>query len=206
VTAQRTIFLCHKSLGSGVIQAVGTEVDDDRALVRRLRCADRHAFRELYALYAQPTFRFLVRLSGRLDQAEDLHQETWLAVARHAATLAADSDVAAWIFTIARNQFRSAHRSARRFRPPEAAAPEAVGHDDPAAHDLERALGALPEGHREILLLVAIEGLAIDQVAAVLVLRPDAARQRLARARAALAELLAAADLPAAATQRRGVR
>jgi hypothetical protein len=37
-------------------------------------------------------------------------------------------------------------------------------------------------------------------------LRPEAARQRLARARAALAELLAADDLPHAARERRGAR
>jgi RNA polymerase sigma-70 factor (ECF subfamily) len=191
---------------SGVIEGVATEVDDDRALVQRLRRADRDAFREVYARYAQPTFRFLTRLCGKQDHAEDLHQETWLAVARHAAGLAPDSNVAAWIFTIARNQFRSAHRSAGRVRLPEATAPVALGHDDPAAHDLEQALGALPAGHREILLLVAIEGLAIDQVATVMALRPDAVRQRLARARAALAELLAADDLLPVTSERRGAR
>lgn len=185
---------------------VATEVDDERTLVERLRRADRQAFRELYACYSQPTFRFLTRLCGKQAQAEDLHQETWLAVARHAASLAADSDVAAWIFTIARNQFRSAHRSAGRARVPPVAAPVAVVHDDPAAHDLEQALRALPAGHRDILLLVGIEGLAIDQVAAVLGVRPEAARQRLARARAGLAERLADADLLPAAGERRGTR
>jgi RNA polymerase sigma-70 factor (ECF subfamily) len=183
---------------------VAPEADDERALVQRLRRGDPHAFREVYARHAQPTFRFLMRLCGRQDQAEDLHQETWLAVARHAADLAADSDVAAWIFTIARNQFRSAHRRARRVRVPEAPATVIAGHDDPAAHDLERALGALPAVHREILLLVAIEGLAIDQVASILELRPEAARQRLTRARAALVDLLAADDLLPAGNERRG--
>jgi RNA polymerase sigma factor (sigma-70 family) len=179
--------------------------DDERALVERLRGGDRAAFRVLYGRYAQPSFGFLLRLCGRRELAEDLHQETWLAIARHATRLAADSDLAAWIFTIARNQFRSAQRSAARAAVPEAAAFESVlaGQDDPAAHDLERALGALPEAHREILLLVGVEGLAMDQAAAVLSLRPDAARQRLARARAALAERLAADP---ARAERRGAR
>ena len=47
-----------------------------------------------------------------------------------------------------------------------------------------------------MLLLVAIEGLDSAQVAAVLNIRPDAARQRLARARAALAELVGVAATP----------
>ena len=147
-----------------------------------------------------------MRLCRRRDLAEDLHQDTWLAVARHAARLDTDSDIAAWIFTIARNRFRSAQRSGARVRLPEAAPPALRVDEDPAAHDLEQALGALPEGHREILLLAGIEGLALDQVAAVLDVRPDAARQRLARARAALAELLADEEPLTAAIERRGAR
>ena len=175
-----------------------------RALVAGLRRGDATAFRDLYGRYAHPTFAFLMRLCGRRDRAEDLHQETWLAVARHAGRLAADSDLAAWIFTIARNQHRSAQRSAARIRAPEAAPAVVGGDDDPGARDLERALAALPDGHREILLLVGIEGLAIERAAAVLGLRPDAARQRLARARAALAALLAAGSIEAPPTHRRG--
>jgi RNA polymerase sigma-70 factor (ECF subfamily) len=181
------------------------EGTDERALVQRLRAGDRQAFRVLYARYAQPSFGFLLRLCGRRELAEDLHQETWLAVARHATRLAPDSDLGAWIFTIARNQLRSAHRSATRARPPEAPAIVATD-DDPAAHDLERALAALPDAHREILLLVGVEGLSVERAAAVLSLRPDAARQRLARARAALAARLEADAAGSPPNERRGAR
>jgi RNA polymerase sigma-70 factor (ECF subfamily) len=179
-------------------------------LVERLRRGDRLAFRELYARYAQPTFRFLARLSGRRDVAEDLHQETWLRVARHRERLAPDSDLAAWIFTIARNTFVSSRRRveiATFSRDGVTAAPEgATAFDaDPACLDLERALAALPEAHREILLLVGVAGLEIARAAEVLDLRPDAARQRLARARAALQEALDASE-PREASTKRGTR
>jgi RNA polymerase sigma factor (sigma-70 family) len=208
VTEGGHFFPLSQNRGVGRYEDVATLIDDERALVERLRGGDRAAFRALYARYAQPSFGFLLRLCGRRELAEDLHQETWLAVARHATRLASDSDLAAWIFTIARNQFRSAQRSAARARVPEAPAVEtaAAGQDDPAAHDLERALGALPEPHREILLLVGVEGLAVEQAAAVLSLRPDAVRQRLARARAALAERLAAGAAIPAPAERRGAR
>jgi RNA polymerase sigma-70 factor (ECF subfamily) len=49
---------------------------------------------------------------------------------------------------------------------------------------VERALAALPLPYREILLLCAVEGLAPREAAGVLGIKPDAARQRLARARA----------------------
>jgi RNA polymerase sigma-70 factor (ECF subfamily) len=168
----------------------------DAALVDRLRRGERAAFRELYARFAQASFGFLLRLCGRRDAAEDLNQDVWLSIARHAARLAPDTDLPAWIFTVARNRFLSSRRRADVVVPaPEpadldlrAAAP--VPTDDPACRDLERALAALPDVHREMLLLVGVEGLEVAQAAAVLSIRPDAARQRLARARAALAEAL----------------
>jgi RNA polymerase sigma-70 factor (ECF subfamily) len=173
---------------------------EDLALCARLRRGERSAFRDFYGRFSQPTFRFLLRLcGGSRVEAEDLHQEVWLSAARHVQRLAVDSDLAAWIFAIARNRFLSAQRqrgkdatvgSGKR----DAAAAAAVpGDDDPACHDLLRALAALAQGHLEILLLLGIEALSIEQAAVVLGVRPDAVRQRLARARAALSESLAAA-------------
>ena len=49
---------------------------------------------------------------------------------------------------------------------------------------VERALAALPHAYREILLLCAVEGLAPREAADILGIKPEAARQRLARARA----------------------
>ena len=172
----------------------------DAALVDRLRRGERAAFRELYARFAQASFGFLVRLCGRRDVAEDLQQDVWLSIARHAARLNADTDLPAWIFTVARNRFVSSRRRADVAVPAgdpadlDLRAAEPVPTDDPACRDLERALASLPDHHREVLLLVGVQGLEIAQAAVVLSIRPDAARQRLARARAALAEALGEAD------------
>ena len=103
----------------------------DAALVDRLRRGERAAFRELYARFAQASFGFLLRLCGRRDVAEDLQQDVWLSIARHAARLNADTDLAAWIFTVARNRFVSSRRRAD----------VAVPAGDPADLDL-RARGA----------------------------------------------------------------
>jgi RNA polymerase sigma-70 factor (ECF subfamily) len=178
---------------------------DDAALVDRLRRGERAAFRELYARFAPASFGFLVRLAGRRDVAEDLHQEVWLSIARHAARVAPETDLTAWIFTVARNRFLSSRRRADLT----VAATDAVAlaeiasgpapSADPGCRDLERALAALADVHREVLLLVGVEGLDVNQAAAVLAIRPDAARQRLARARAALAEALGEGDVAAPA-------
>ncbi len=172
----------------------------DAELVARLRRRDPRAFDDLYARYHPRLFGFLVRLSGRRDVAEDLFQDTWLAVARHAGRLAEDTDLAAWLFTIARNRYRSHRRSAVLdlaraalfSREPAPAAPGPEGAADARAEvaALEEALRSLAAGHREVLLLGAVEGLETAQVARVLGLREDAARKRLSRARAELAACL----------------
>ena len=165
----------------------------DQALIERLRSGDRGAFRALYARYGQPTFRFLRRLVGRRDAAEDLHQETWLRVARNQEKLWADSDLGAWIFAIARNTFVSSCRRDANGARDDAAEAATITDGDPTCLDLERALMRLPEAQREILSLVGVEGLEIARVATILGLREDAVRQRLTRARAALAQALDAA-------------
>ena len=168
----------------------------DSALVERLRRGERAAFRDLYARFAQASFGYLVRLAGRRDAAEDLHQEVWLSIARHAARLAPDTDLPAWIFTVARNRFVSSRRRAdvvAAGSDPTAIADLAAGpqpSEDPGCRDLERALASLPDIHREVLLLVGVEGLPREDAAAILGLRPDALRQRLLRARAMMEDRL----------------
>ncbi|HEX7700086.1 MAG TPA: RNA polymerase sigma factor, partial [Kofleriaceae bacterium] len=62
--------------------------------------------------------------------------------------------------------------------------------DSQAQLAIERAFAALPPAYREVALLVGIEGMQPTEVAEVLGIRADAVRQRLARARAQLSELL----------------
>src|SRR4051812_2667987 len=83
---------------------------DQGALVARLRRREPAALGEAYACYHARIYRFLLRLAGRKEVAEDLFQETWLAAARGAGDLAEGSDLGAWLFTVARNRFRSHRR------------------------------------------------------------------------------------------------
>ncbi len=76
---------------------------------------------------------------------------------------------------------------------------EAAAHDE-LQRRLERALARLSPQHREVLLLVGVEGLMPAEAAGVCDVTPEALRQRLARARAALAQLL---NLPRAGARKR---
>jgi RNA polymerase sigma-70 factor (ECF subfamily) len=165
----------------------------ERDLVARLRRGDAGAFDEVYAWMRARLWSFLARMTGRRDAADDLAQEVWLRLARHAPKLADDTRLAAWLFTVARNVYISQWRSAQAAQllagdllPPEPPAPtpfEAAAETQTAAR-VERAIAALPPSYREILLLCVVEGLPPRDAAAILSLTPEAARQRLSRARA----------------------
>ena len=169
----------------------------DAELVARLRRREPAAFDAVYALYHPRIFRFLLRLAGRRQIAEDLFQDTWLAAARHASDVTEDTDLGAWLFAIARNRYRSHRRWAfLEFSRRERLAHEPVDHapsPDRAAETraeaaaVTEAFARLSPAHREVLLLAVREGLETAQVGRILGLKPEAVRQRLARARAELA-------------------
>ncbi|HYO97185.1 MAG TPA: RNA polymerase sigma factor [Polyangiaceae bacterium] len=185
---------------------------DEALLVERLRGGDRRALADVYARYHERIWSFLLRLAGRRHLAEDLFQETWLAVARGAGRLRDDTDLRAWLFTVACNRHRSYRRwavldIARLFELGSAPAEHTLAPDQDAearaaAARARAAFAQLSDEHREVLLLVVVEGHDAKQAGAVLGLSPEAVRQRLRRARMELAE--AAAQGEAKSAGRRG--
>lgn len=182
---------------------------DETALVARLRQGDVRAFDEVYKRYRVRIYTFLVRLAQRRDVADDLFQETFVQLARHATRLLPDTNLGAFLYTVARNRYRN-HRRMSLFRlgrlrelfpsrPAEAAftlqptAPvdpfENVATSD-TLQKLDQALSALPCALREALLLVAVEGIDIESAAQILSIKPEALRQRVSRARAQLFKTL----------------
>lgn len=171
---------------------------DDGTWTAGLRRGEPAAFDAVFAAFRRRLFGYLVRMTRRRDVAEDLLQETFLRLAQHAPRLAADTRLAAWLFTVA-------HRLVVSWARAQAVRDQLAGDlphgstigsplealaDSQAQLALERAFASLAPSYREVALLVGVEGLAPAEVAQILGLKPDAVRQRLARARAQLAEAL----------------
>ena len=169
------------------------------ALVAALRRGNREAFARVYAAERGRLYGFLLRLCQNRELAADLFQNTWLKLAQSAPSLREDTDVRAWLFAVARNEYRSHCRAQMvdlsRFL--------AIGREQqtwPAAsmpaesnaeiERLEVALAALADSDRELVLLVGVEGLELRQAAEVLGTSYPALRQRLARARERLQQKL----------------
>ena len=182
------------------------EAENEGELVAALREGNADAFDRIYEAWRPRVFSFLVRLSKDRTLAEEIVQETFVRLAKRAADLRGDTQLGPWLFTVARNLWVSHLRvvmlDAERLDrlSLERVAPVPTPFDRAAANDtqarLERALAALPDAQREVLLLVGVEGLEPSEAAAVVGIAPEALRQRLSRARSALREALERVDAP----------
>ncbi len=144
----------------------------------------------LYERHAPAVFRYLARRAGP-SAAEDLLSEVFIvALDRRARVVAHDSGSALpWLYGIAMNVLRRHFRQGAAER----AAPQDPGMDWDAVDarldaeakrgQLRSALNVLSERDRELLLLVAWEGLTPGEAAEVLGIGKVAARSRLHRAR-----------------------
>ena len=174
---------------------------EERAWIDGLRRGDPAAFDAVFGAFRRRLYGYLVRMTRRRDVAEDLLQDTFLRLAQHAARLAPDTRLAPWLFTVAHRLVVSWARAQAvraqlagdlpgRDAADAARSPLEALADSQAQLALERAFAGLAPGYREVALLVGVEGLAPAEVAEILGLKPDAVRQRLARARGQLAEAL----------------
>ena len=125
----------------------------DEELATRLAAGDESALAELLRRYEQPLSHFLYRQTGGRD-VEDLYQETWLRVVRHADRFDAERRFSTWLFQIANNLCRDWQRRA----PPEASEIPEPAATSPveraqAGIDARRLLAELPEEQREVLIL-----------------------------------------------------
>ncbi len=184
---------------SRVLFVVGE--DEDAALVDRLRSGDLTAFEAVYERWHRRIYAFLYRLLLRRDLAEDLSQEVWVRFATAAYGLRRGDRLGPWLFRVARNLVHSRGRRAGVAASATPLITELYEQRAPATpldrvvsnhlrEALERALAALPLADRELIVLVGVEGLAPQEAAEVLSIRPEALRKRLERARAKMREHL----------------
>ena len=168
--------------------------------MERLRHGDPAALDTVYAAERVRILSYLTRMLGERSLAEDLLQETFLRLCRFAPQLRADTDLTAWLLTVARNLCRSQFRRAALDRaqqrelaacPAElAASPFEALSGAELECKLSWALSQLGFEQREVLILLGVEQVPSESVAAALSISPEALRQRLSRARKQLARLL----------------
>lgn len=171
---------------------------EDSRLMIAWQGGDEAAFEALYARWSRPVWRFLAARAGR-ELADELHQETWLAVIRGRTGYRDRSRFAGWLFTLARNAAidRERRRQARPDQAPSAGDVEALPIEEDAAgrvdgerraRDLRAAVAALPEAQRDTVLLRWEAGLTLAEIAEHTGVPLDTVKSRLRYALARLRE------------------
>lgn len=165
----------------------------DGATVRRILNGDRAAGERLVAEQYPRIYRLLRHLTGAVEVAEDLTQQTFLRAWQALASFRGEASLGTWLHRIAYHEYTHWLRARRDHAPLEAAGEVP---DQQAASRLEAVLlrGALdrlsPE-HREAFLLYHVQGLSVTEVPLVVEAPPGTVKSRLFHARQRLRELLA---------------
>jgi RNA polymerase sigma-70 factor (ECF subfamily) len=148
-------------------------------------------------LAAVPSLRaFAISLSGNVDRADDLVQETLLRAIANIDSFQPGTNMSAWMFTILRNLFRSEYRKRRReVEDTDGSYADSLkSHPEQGSHlefkEFKSALAKLPPDQREALILVGASGFSYEEAAAICECAVGTIKSRVNRARTRLADLL----------------
>jgi RNA polymerase sigma-70 factor (ECF subfamily) len=193
----------------------------DHELIAAARTGDGDALEELLERHQPRVYRFGMKMCGDREDAQDVLQETLLAMARGVHDFRGASSISTWLYTIARS-FCIKKRRKSRFAPERhdsidasedvatvEVADSARGPDEEVAGKqvqaaLDQAIATLDPDSREVLILRDMEGLTAPEVAEVLGTSTQAVKSRLHRARRSVRDRVAPMlgipiDLPTAA-------
>ncbi|HET7757797.1 MAG TPA: sigma-70 family RNA polymerase sigma factor, partial [Steroidobacteraceae bacterium] len=142
-------------------RADGSRIDWEGALVERARAGDARAFERLYREHAGRVYGLCLRMTREPQLAEDCTQETFINAWRALPQFETRSSLSTWLHRIAVNVTLGKRRKAAHFEP--AVEPGEEGGPEPEwtletpveVAEIEAAIGALPEGARDALVLHA---------------------------------------------------
>lgn len=173
--------------------------DPDWALIRAMADGDVRALNEIYARYGPMLLGFLNARLGNRELAEEVLQDVMLAVWDNSRSFEARSKVKTWLLVIARNRAINASRRKNlplidinqifNLKSDETGPMEAVVRHE-TQDKVRAAIQQLPQGQREVLVLVFYHQLTGPEVAEVLEISEGTVKSRLHRAKENLKGLL----------------
>jgi RNA polymerase sigma factor (sigma-70 family) len=191
-------------LRRGVVSASEPDSEIDEVLLRRVARGETDALTVLYRRHADGLFWFLLRLASDRMLAEEILQDTLLAIWRGADSFAGRAKVRTWLYGIARRQ---AHNRLGVTRPVETTLDDVAepvttepGPEELvlAGLELDRVLAAVDRlnlVHREVLVLMFVAEMSQAEIAAVIGVPVGTVKSRLHHARGALVRSLAETEV-----------
>lgn len=184
------------------------QMPDDHSLLKAARTGDKEALESLLLRHQDRIYRFGMKFCRHPQDAEDVLQDTLLAMAKSIRNFQGRSSLSTWLYTVARN-FCIKKRRKSKFAPKvvksleQDLGPDIQALTDPAKRPddaaaglevkaaLESAIQDLDPDYREALVLRDVEGLSAREVAEILEISVAAVKSRLHRARLNIRERIA---------------
>jgi RNA polymerase sigma-70 factor, ECF subfamily len=189
----------HRIAGAAAFADRRDPACDDTELLRRISKGDEDAMTAFYREHGRVVLAQILLVTGERALAEEIVQDTMLAVWRGAASFRGDSSVRSWVIAIARRQTRDRLRGQRlrvvddaflADQPGPNPGPEAIALDRAELAEVKGAIQGLASTHRELLGLVFGSGLSLPEVARVLEIPVGTVKSRVSAARTALNRIL----------------
>jgi RNA polymerase sigma-70 factor (ECF subfamily) len=163
-------------------------------LIAAAAAGDLRAFERLYRQFSPRVYGLCLRLTGQREAAEDCTQECFVAAWKALGLFEQRSRFSTWLHRIAVHTVLARRRGLRveyEVAQPAAGLPDVADpRSDGPPLDLERAVAALPEGARHVLVLVGIYGFSHAEAAQTLGIAEGTCKAQLHRARSLLAATL----------------
>lgn len=178
-------------------QVDDSAIDWERALVERARAGDTRAFERLYREHTGRVYGLCLRMTREPHTAEDCTQETFINAWRALARFETRSSFGTWLHRIAVNVALAKRRKVARDEPVADVEVEEEGVEGDwtletpvEVQEIEAAIGTLPEGARDALVLHALYGYSHTEAAQMLGVAEGTCKAQLHRARKLLRERL----------------
>jgi RNA polymerase sigma-70 factor (ECF subfamily) len=176
--------------------AESSDSDTEAAITAAVR-GDLAAFETIYREFAPRVYGLCLRLTGQREAAEDCTQESFIAAWRSLGRFEKRSLFSTWLQRIAIRTVlarRRGLRASREVGEPAAGLPDQPDHGGVPPIDLERAIAALPQGARDVLVLIGIYGYSHGEAASALGVAEGTCKAQLHRARGLLSAALGLED------------
>ena len=175
-------------------QAEDRRVDWEGALVQRARAGDARAFERVYREHSGRVYGLCLRMTRDAQLAEDCVQETFINAWRALPKFEVRSSLSTWLHRIAVNVSLAKRRRTTALEPlpedEEGTTGEWLLETPVEVQEIETAIGALPDGARDALVLHALYGYSHGEAAQMLGIAEGTCKAQLHRARKLLRERL----------------
>lgn len=167
------------------------------ALIKQAQTGDAKAFEALLALHYDTLFKFAYRWCGRREDAEDITQQACIKLGRCIDQFHFDAAFTSWLYRLLINCAKDWNRTQQKHN----------NHEDISEHHMQtttrpdatdneifawqvlNSLNTFPEGFKETILLVHLEGLTHHEAAQILSIKESTVSWRLHEARKKLTQL-----------------